>query len=254
VLVDTPSILDAEPAVRDTLRAHVVEILRSDPSIRLLLDKSEKTGVVRVRVEALPPRAAGAGGLWQLEVQLSSPEAAREFVGIADEQSGKAIVAILRAMFDQAWERLAAGRKLAEASREDLFAALKSQDPRIREAAVVEFGWRRDAAAVDALVAALRDAASAREMALALRIVGALTEIGDERAAEVFVELARGKDARFVSPLLFGLARLGGPTAEGYLLTVATGHPDPELQRAAKLALEELSARGKRPSTPKRAN
>jgi hypothetical protein len=36
---------------------------------------------------------------------------------------------------------------------------------------------------------------------------------------------------------------LGGPDARAYLLTLASGHPDPQVRSAAQQALDDMAAR-----------
>jgi hypothetical protein len=45
--------------------------------------------------------------------------------------------------------------------------------------------------------------------------------------------------------LLRFVGDIGGPEAEGYLLTLASGHPDPQVRMAAQEALDDLASRAR---------
>jgi len=76
-----------------------------------------------------------------------------------------------------------------------------------------------------------------------LRAVGALGEIGDPRAVEPLIEISWNSNAVFTARVARVIGDIGGVDAEGYLLTLSSGHPDPAVRRAAAAALEGLRSR-----------
>ena len=102
-------------------------------------------------------------------------------------------------------------------------------------------GERRSKAAVPLLIERLQR----EEPRLAYRIVGALAQIGDERAVPALIDLSRGTDVGGTTRLVRFIGDIGGSEAEAYLLTLDSGHPDARVRRAAREALDDLAARAK---------
>jgi hypothetical protein len=126
-----------------------------------------------------------------------------------------------------------------EKSEAKLTEELRSKDGRVREAALRALADRKAKVAVPGLIARLEDPDPDRVR----WAIGALLEIGDRRAVSPLIDLMRGKDAAFSSELLFAIGALGGEEAQAYLYTVAQGHEQPSVRRAAQQALDELLAR-----------
>jgi HEAT repeat protein len=59
------------------------------------------------------------------------------------------------------------------------------------------------------------------------------------------IELSRSGDPALTARVARIIGDIGGPEAEGYLLTLEAGHPDPRVRTAAREALEELAARAR---------
>jgi len=76
-----------------------------------------------------------------------------------------------------------------------------------------------------------------------LRIIGSLVAIGDEAAVKPMIDWTSRKDQRLLLQIIFAVSSLGGRTAEGFLVTLASGHPSEEIQQGAKDALAELQRR-----------
>ncbi|MBI5546229.1 MAG: HEAT repeat domain-containing protein [Deltaproteobacteria bacterium] len=120
----------------------------------------------------------------------------------------------------------------------ELIADLSSPDPRLRDYAVQVLADRKNAAAVPALMERLKD--SDREVAM--RAVGALGAIGDPRAVSALIEMGQTRDPQFVIALISVVAQLGGRDAEAFLFTLASGHPEEAVRRAAQEAEERLKS------------
>jgi hypothetical protein len=133
--------------------------------------------------------------------------------------------------------RAAQGLSVAFAAEEKpraaLLADLDADDPRARAHAARVLGARRDPAAVSALLERLED----DHPDVVDRAVGALARIGEPRAVGPLIALSRRQDAGTAARLARVIGEIGGAEAEGYLLTVEAGHPDPRVRRAAREAL-----------------
>jgi hypothetical protein len=137
---------------------------------------------------------------------------------------------------------LAASVRAEAKGAEDLIADLASKDARVREEAVRVLGERRSRQAVPALIARL----DKEEPRVAHKVIGALGQIGDERAIPALIELSHATtDAALTARLVRFIGDIGGAEAEGYLLTLSSGHPDRRVRAAAREALDELSQRAK---------
>lgn len=153
--------------------------------------------------------------------------------------------ASLTRAFDEAWQVIERQRDLEARGDEAVVQALVDPDRRVRGFAIARAGERRVGAAVSSLCERLKLGAEP-EPELLLRIVGALAAIGDERAAGPLIDATKNRDPAFVVQVAFALGAVGGPTAEGYLVTLASGHPAEAVQRAAADALRDLKTRGAR--------
>ncbi len=176
---------------------------------------------------------------------VGSSEGSMREVARASEpvRRGEPELAALRRALAGATRRAAAGLAvgLAEAAKPDreVIADLDSGDSRVRDYAVRVLADRKNPAAVPALIARLRDP----DPELVERAVGALDQIRDPRAVEPLIELSHRREGPFVAQLARIIGDIGGPEADAYLLTLASGHPEPIVRRAAKQALAESRER-----------
>jgi hypothetical protein len=136
---------------------------------------------------------------------------------------------------------LAAALRAEAKTVDGLVADLSAKDPRVREEAVRVLGERKSRQAVPALI----DRLGKEDARVVLRIVAALAQIGDERAVPALIDLGHESDPATSLSLVRFIADIGGAEAEGYLLTLASGHPDPRVRDAAREALDELARRAK---------
>ncbi len=140
----------------------------------------------------------------------------------------KALAAALDHAVQSQQMQLAALDKPEPALIEDL----KSTDVRARDFAVQALADRKSKAAVPALIERLKDP----DREVVMRSVGALGAIRDPRAVPALIELTQNRDASFVLSVVEVVGEIGGPDAEAYLFTVASGHPDEAVRRAAEAA------------------
>jgi len=117
--------------------------------------------------------------------------------------------------------------------------------------AVRRLAQRRDLGALGALrglvVRAGAPGATPQDEALALQAVGSLVALGDRQAVLPMIALTRQRPPTFVVQMAHAIGALGGPMAEAFLVTLASGHLDGEVREAAATALDELGRRGPLP-------
>ncbi|MEK7705008.1 MAG: HEAT repeat domain-containing protein [Myxococcota bacterium] len=240
VLIDGPAVLDGHEQARDGLRAGVGERLRDDATIRFVPGSSAATHLVQLELAVLE----GTGSHWLVHVRLKALREGPSYEASATAPASVDLVPGVLRLFDRAWVTLGRERALDGATDEQLIAALLAEsDPDVRLFVIERLGDRRTHAAVDPLAKLL---ATEPRTDVKLRAVGALVAIGDPRGVEPIIALTHRKDSTFIVPLIYALAHLGGPSAEGYLVTVASGHPDTTVRHAAREALTEMARRGKK--------
>jgi hypothetical protein len=134
----------------------------------------------------------------------------------------------------------AAGMQLSAADREDaaLLQDLQSQDDRVREFALRVLADRRNPAAAPLLIRQLQD----EDPQLVRQAIGALVEMKARDAVPALIELVKDREIGFVQEVVFAIGEIGGTEAEAYLFTVAQGHDQPDVQAAARQALDTLYA------------
>jgi hypothetical protein len=252
LLVNVPPEMDADTAVRDGIRADILEALDTDATTRVKLDEANGTHLLRVDIATPQPPNVRAHRPDDDEDQPTEAPQQRVRVELKPREKAPGYDVIGRApvtgnvradaakAFTDAWTTAIAMRRLDTADERDMISALASSDERLQLFAVQRLGDRKSKAAVEPLTRLLNENTRPE---LALRAIGALINIGDPRAAEPMIELAHNKDPQFVLQVVFALGALGGPTAEGYLVTLASGHPVEAVRRGAEDALAELARR-----------
>jgi hypothetical protein len=149
---------------------------------------------------------------------------------------------VLGALVMKALDRLKEREKMAALSGKDLLEELGSKDAWRRELAVEELGSRAEPGSYQQVMQKLKDS----DKSVALKAVGALVTIGNKAAVPSIIDFARGKELPIQVQMIYAIAQIGGPVAEGYLFVVSTGCPDPQVASAAKEALDELEAKARR--------
>jgi len=149
----------------------------------------------------------------------------------------------------EAGARMARAMDLFWGDAEAVVPALTAEEEWVRRLAADAAGARKLTSAVQPLMARVRDEDEAPDVRI--RAVGALVEIGDPEGAAAIIDACRRQDAPYLVQMVFALGQLGGREAEGYLFTVQSGFPDPNVREAARQALEELERRREaRPAKP----
>jgi hypothetical protein len=199
------------------------------------------------------PEAGTAAARWQVEVALRVPgepapiesvfegRAQAPFEGAAD-----ALAPTLTGVLTQGLAGLSAdvaGRlEVLTLPAMALVSMLEDASAERRRLAVDRLAMLRARTAVPALGARLR-AEPDRE--LRLRIVGALAELGDQRAADALVAIADPKDREMLVAIVDTLALLGGPSATAFL-DVLADHDAPEVRALVGQARERMKMNQRR--------
>ncbi|HEU4385421.1 MAG TPA: HEAT repeat domain-containing protein [Anaeromyxobacteraceae bacterium] len=225
---------DAGPRCRAS-----VALLDARLATRRAPDGPPESAVTRLEV-ALEMQVEPVGGegfaesaRWGEPIRAGEPPAAalrRAVSGAA----GKAAAALAMAM--------------AETRKPDVevIRDLDSGDPRQRDYAVRVLADRRNPAAVPRLVARLKDP----DPAVVERAVGALGQIRDPRAVVPLIELTYRREPPFVAQVARIIGDIGGAEAEAFLATLASGHADAGVRRAAREALDDLRRGRAAPERP----
>ncbi len=206
----------------------------------------------RLHVQRAEALAAGPGSdavahvVLTVELEPADGEPALRETGRAAEPVGSQPDA-LRSALERA-ATAAMGRAVSAFSMQlaaeqkrspDLVKDLSSREVRVRDHAVRVLAERGERDAVPALVPLLRDS----DPEVAERAVGALAQLRDPRAVPALIQLAHHRDGPYVANLAHILGDIGGPSAQAWLLTMASGHPDEVVRGAAREALAEMAAR-----------
>lgn len=192
-----------------------------------------------------------AKAVWTVELALKSPDRAPTLYAFANGESdarfegadAAALVPVLEAQVAaaaaEAAKQVAAQVDTLGQPVEALIAALGADDPLVRRAAAERLGMLRAAIAVPTLAERVqvepdRDAQ--------LRMVGALAEIGDDRAAEALIALANPRDRELLRAVIDALGVLGGPRVRDFL-DILAHHDDADVRLLVEQARMRLERR-----------
>lgn len=197
---------------------------------------------------AAAPVAGQAKAVWIVELRLRPPDGSPALYAGAEATAEAAFpggdAAALRPLIEARVEAAARDAARAVAAQIDtlgqtedaLVASLGHPEPDIRRAAAGRLGMLRAATAVPALADALR---RERDREARLRMVGALAEIGDDRAAEVLIELANPRDRELLRAVVDALSVVGGERVDDFLAILST-HDDADVRLLVEQAQERL--------------
>lgn len=189
---------------------------------------------------------AEVGATLVLERRDADPEQRYQVVGLGEvrvegkdaEARRKALREALRRALTQVTE--AAVLQLSASERPDgaLQQDLQSKDERVREFALRVLAERRHPAAAPLLIRQLQDE-NPQEVR---RAIGALAEMKARSAVPALIDLMKDREIGFAQEVVYAIGEIGGTEAEAYLFTVAQGHDQPDVQSAARQALDTLHA------------
>jgi len=126
--------------------------------------------------------------------------------------------------------------RLRRADVPALIAALRSDRAEERLGAIAAAAERRERAVVPTLIERLEDPVES----VSDRALGALVEIGDQRAVKALTTATKFHDLGRMHKIIDAIASLGGDEARAYLEFVASGHEDADVREQAKDALDRM--------------
>lgn len=251
-------------------RASLERVLQADPRVRLSLRAAKtspscsSTGPVRV-VATLRPHGDASGPL-RLRLQATpvchTSGATVHYVSERPVPADAVLAERLDDVMAACWQGIADLRRLETQGPAAWVAQLSDASAATQSVAELEratFATQRLAQlrhkeAVAPLLEQLHrsqsDSANHATQALALQALGALVAIGDTSAVLSIIDFAQHKDEQLLLQLAYAVGALGGPVAQGWLVTLASGHPDEMVQRAAAEALAEMQLGERRLSGP----
>lgn len=213
----------------------------------ILAEGSKRNYAAKVEVRRESQSFQQGKDQWQMRVVLAPRDGGLEAGVIAMEGLGETAAdeAVpseqqLKEAARAAAKELAEERKLMRKPKDEIIAAVQGPSRRVRDFAVRLAGARKMKDLVPVLSKRLVEESDSD---LVLRIVGALVQIGDDRAVGPLVELTKRKHPIFINQIVFAVAQIGGQEAEAYLDTLAQGHPSDQVRAAAREALQELLSR-----------
>ena len=242
VLVNAPPQFDRDPAMRDAIRDIVSTALDQDPSVNWSPDDRTEAGH---SLELLVGDVVKLGQEQRREVLVrlipSNGEPPIDAVGYGKEPHR--LVGSVENGFRDGWVHLVWRLEMMDKTEAELITILpEATDKRQRLFLITRLGALKAKAAVEPLVALLK---KTQDDEITLRLIGTLAQIGDDRAVEAMIGTTRLKDEIFMVQVVYAIGGIGGRLAEGFLVTLASGHPSPRVVNAARRMLDE----GKAPAT-----
>lgn len=151
---------------------------------------------------------------------------------------GPAMTALVTETVERAADGLIAKERVRNGEPDVVAAAVASDEIDMARWALAVATERRVADAYGPAVALL----GSKERDLHRDAIEALVAIGDRRAVDPIAKSGAFTDHEMIGRIIDAVAKLGGGDARDYLDFIATGHPDPDIQKRASTALERLDA------------
>lgn len=236
VLVNAPAHFDRDTAMREAIRAMVESELDQDKLVNWSPDDIGEQGhSLELRVGDVMEFQGEQRREVLVRLIPASGEAPLEAMGLGKEPHR--LVGSVQHGFRDGWAHVLWRRDRMGWSSIQLVQALQNTpDKRERLFLVNRLGEMRALDAVDALVKLLQ---VEQESEVLLRLIGALAQIGDDKGVEAMIATTRLKDEGFVVQVIYAVGGIGGRMAEAFLVTLASGHPSPRVQNAARRMLDE---------------
>ena len=238
VLINGGFELDRNPPAREEIRNSIETFLEADSSVVFGVEPKAETHRLKVRIEAQTARRTeGVERARRVEVVLAPRDRngpTYKTVGLGGDPS--ALTSSTLNGFREAWVRLSQQRRVNVDDIDGLIKLAHSPEPHLMGFALDCLASNRSTVAVPALSKLLGEESDPDKL---LRIIGALAEIGDERAVPALIELTRRQDDYFVLQVIYAVGVIGGRIAEGFLVTLAGGHASEHVRQVASALLKE---------------
>jgi HEAT repeat protein len=188
--------------------------------VRARVSPDGATGDLHVDVTARIDRIDGAELSW--EVNLVEPRS-------GEPPTRADSIAVLSRAVNLAIEALNRQLEVSRLDSDELLGRLDDPEPAIRVVAAGRLGALHNRGAVDRLCGLLGDE---QERAVVEAIIGALTEIGDQRAVPCLITTAGVEEWRMVL-VIEALGELGGSEALAFLEGISSDHSSSHIKRLA---------------------
>lgn len=204
-----------------------------------LLD-TEKTADAQARwgveVELKPPDRPEASHAWLEGEAKAKHTPGEEPLGAVMAQQTSAALAAVQA-------GLTARRESIQLTEAQLIERLQDSAEQVRWAAVDRLAEMKAKGAVPALA---KRAGVEASRTIKLRIVGALAEIGDDRAAQALIGLAQPRDRELLRAVVDALSVVGGERVDDFLDILAT-HDAADVRQMVEQARARMARKARRP-------
>lgn len=203
---------------------------------------------------AAAPQAGPARAVWSITLRIKPPDGGAAlhaeagakteapFAGGDATALGAALTTQVEAAAREAAQDAITQIQVLGWPLDKLTAGITDAEPGVRRAAAERLGMMRAATAVPALAAQV---AKEQDREVLLRMVGALAEIGDGRAADALIGRVNPRDRELLRAVVDALSVIGGARVDDFLSILAT-HDDADV----RLLVEQAQARRKRGSSP----
>lgn len=235
VLINAPVQFDRDTALRESIRGRVELALDEDSGIRWNPNRATALGhSVEIRVgdvtefQNAPKR--------EVMVRLIPADGSITWQAIGYGHEPHDLALSVEHGFRDGWKRVVWQQSVADAPVVELLSLLAAESEKRNILYLISrLGERRAAESVSTLVAMLMET---EDNDISLRLIGSLAQIGDDQAVEAIIATTRLKDELFMVQVVYAIGGMGGRLAEGFLVTLAGGHPSARVQNAARRALD----------------
>ncbi len=239
VLVNAPSHFDQDPALRDAIRDMVASALDQDSAVNWSPEYRTEEGY---SLELQVGDVVEVAGEQRREVLVrlipASGEPPIDAMGYGKEPHR--LVGSVENGFRDGWVHVIWRLEMLQKPGAELLTLLPgATDKRQRLFLITRLGELKESKALEPLVALLK---TEEDNDIILRLIGTLAQIGDDRAVEAMIASTRLKDEIFMVQVVYAIGGIGGRMAEGFLVTLASGHPSPRVKNAARRMLDEGKA------------
>ena len=236
VLVNAPAHFDRDTALREAIRAMVESELDQNKLVNWSPgDIDEEGHALELRVGDVVEFQGEQRREILVRLIPANGDTPLEAMGMGKEPHK--LVGSVEHGFRDGWAHVIWRRdRMAWPVLELVKALENTPDKRDRLFLVNRLGELRAAEAVDGLVKMLQ---VEQDNDVLLRLIGALAQIGEDKGVEAMIATTRLKDEIFVVQVVYAVGGIGGRMAEAFLVTLASGHPSPRVQNAARRMLDE---------------
>lgn len=233
VLLDLPDDFD-KAHDGQALKARIHAYLEKHGSIEQVGRDASEGFLMRLAVAPIE------NGAQYVEIHLAQKNNERAYQVYQEVPVNKSDGTEVFSAFKLGWELVTYLRRLDHGDDRGLLKALKHENHQVRYFVVDRMGFRKSKIFLEPL---LELVSQGNPDAISLRAIGALVAMDAKNAVSAIIDLSRRGSPEFIVQTIFAVAEIGGALAEGYLVTMASGHPHPGVQSAAKQALKELEIR-----------